>query len=237
MTKVGENPVALVVLPTAAERQRALSPATFYSCSSNSPYSILRRGMEEQLVLLKDDNETIKEGILLVLAKAGGAIRNHSIMYQVNIGRLSGVASDFAAFLQHGGIPSVDLYYGKDYPVYHTAYDSYEWIKKFGDPVFLRHIAGEVISEEYVLEYGNDCLEMHVGAVQPGERVLVIDDLVATGGTLGAAIRLLGRHLLTWNTLGVKEVFKFRKEQRLRSFLSSSNCSKVRCSLAEITSA
>lgn len=51
---------------------------------------------------------------------------------------------------------------------------------------------GKVISEEYELEYGTDCLEMHVGAVQPGERVLVIDDLVATGGTLSAAIRLLG---------------------------------------------
>ncbi|XP_031481532.1 adenine phosphoribosyltransferase 2-like [Nymphaea colorata] len=56
-----------------------------------------------------------------------------------------------------------------------------------------KKLPGEVISEEYVLEYGNDCLEMHVGAVQPGERVLVIDDLVATGGTLGAAIRLLER--------------------------------------------
>lgn len=51
---------------------------------------------------------------------------------------------------------------------------------------------GEVISESYVLEYGKDCLEMHVGAVQPGERALVIDDLIATGGTLRAAIRLLG---------------------------------------------
>ncbi|XP_028110041.1 adenine phosphoribosyltransferase 1, chloroplastic-like [Camellia sinensis] len=49
---------------------------------------------------------------------------------------------------------------------------------------------GEVISEDYELEYGTDCLEMHLGAVQPGERVLVIDDLVAT--TLSAAIRLLG---------------------------------------------
>lgn len=52
---------------------------------------------------------------------------------------------------------------------------------------------GEVISEAYVLEYGTDCLEMHVGAVHPGERVLVIDDIVATGGTLSAAIRLLGK--------------------------------------------
>lgn len=37
---------------------------------------------------------------------------------------------------------------------------------------------------------------MHVGAVQPGERALVIDDLIATGGTLSAAITLLGEWLL-----------------------------------------
>ncbi|KAK7311234.1 hypothetical protein RJT34_09241 [Clitoria ternatea] len=52
---------------------------------------------------------------------------------------------------------------------------------------------GKVISEEYALEYGTDCLEMHVGAVQPSERVIIIDDLVATGGTLSAAIKLLER--------------------------------------------
>ncbi|XP_059641434.1 adenine phosphoribosyltransferase 5 [Cornus florida] len=56
-----------------------------------------------------------------------------------------------------------------------------------------RKLPGKVISEAYELEYGTDCLEMHVGAVQPGERVVVIDDLVATGGTLSAAIRLLER--------------------------------------------
>ncbi|KAH1094151.1 hypothetical protein GLYMA_14G115700v4 [Glycine max] len=54
-------------------------------------------------------------------------------------------------------------------------------------------VAGEVISEKYVLEYGTDCLEMHVGAVQHNERVIIIDDLVATGGTLSAAIILLER--------------------------------------------
>ncbi|XP_030548329.1 adenine phosphoribosyltransferase 5-like [Rhodamnia argentea] len=56
-----------------------------------------------------------------------------------------------------------------------------------------RKLPGEVISESYVLEYGTDCLEMHVGAVEPGERAIVIDDLVATGGTLSAAIKLLER--------------------------------------------
>lgn len=56
-----------------------------------------------------------------------------------------------------------------------------------------RKLPGEVISESYELEYGTDCLEMHVGAVQPNERALIIDDLVATGGTLCAAIRLLER--------------------------------------------
>lgn len=57
-------------------------------------------------------------------------------------------------------------------------------------------LAGEVISEEYSLEYGTDKIEMHVGAVQAGERALVIDDLIATGGTLCAAINLLGNELL-----------------------------------------
>ncbi|XP_078165453.1 adenine phosphoribosyltransferase 2-like isoform X1 [Carex rostrata] len=52
---------------------------------------------------------------------------------------------------------------------------------------------GEVISERYELEYGTDCLEMCVGAVQPGERVVIMDDLVATGGTLSAAILLVER--------------------------------------------
>ncbi|KAK4274443.1 hypothetical protein QN277_017661 [Acacia crassicarpa] len=56
-----------------------------------------------------------------------------------------------------------------------------------------RKLPGEVISEKYELEYGSDCLELHIGAVQPGERTLIIDDMVATGGTLSAAIRLLER--------------------------------------------
>ncbi|KAI3777364.1 hypothetical protein L1987_47164 [Smallanthus sonchifolius] len=54
-------------------------------------------------------------------------------------------------------------------------------------------LPGAVISQEYSLEYGTDKIEMHIGAVQEGERALVIDDLIATGGTLCAAISLLER--------------------------------------------
>ncbi|GAB2293841.1 adenine phosphoribosyltransferase [Dionaea muscipula] len=54
-------------------------------------------------------------------------------------------------------------------------------------------LPGEVISEEYSLEYGTDVMEMHIGAVEAGERAIVMDDLVATGGTLCTAVKLLER--------------------------------------------
>src|SRR5512144_1582140 len=49
------------------------------------------------------------------------------------------------------------------------------------------------IREVYALEYGEDSLELHVDAVGPGERVLVMDDLLATGGTASAVGRLVTR--------------------------------------------
>lgn len=45
----------------------------------------------------------------------------------------------------------------------------------------------------YELEYGRDTLEIHADAVQPGQRVLVVDDLLATGGTMKACLDLIGR--------------------------------------------
>jgi adenine phosphoribosyltransferase len=44
---------------------------------------------------------------------------------------------------------------------------------------------------EYVLEYGTDAVEIHKDAIHPGERVLLVDDLLATGGTMGAACKLV----------------------------------------------
>ena len=45
----------------------------------------------------------------------------------------------------------------------------------------------------YELEYGTDTLEIHQDAIKPGEKVLIVDDLLATGGTVGAAINLVER--------------------------------------------
>jgi adenine phosphoribosyltransferase len=47
------------------------------------------------------------------------------------------------------------------------------------------------ISEQYELEYGTDCLEIHEDAIDQGERIILIDDLLATGGTAKAAESLL----------------------------------------------
>ena len=52
-------------------------------------------------------------------------------------------------------------------------------------------LPAETISEEYTLEYGTDRLEIHKDAIEEGKTVIVIDDLLATGGTVGAACRLL----------------------------------------------
>jgi adenine phosphoribosyltransferase len=49
----------------------------------------------------------------------------------------------------------------------------------------------EVEKQEYVLEYGTDLLEIHRDAVHPGERALIVDDVMATGGTAAATIRLV----------------------------------------------
>ena len=52
-------------------------------------------------------------------------------------------------------------------------------------------LPAKTASASYVLEYGKDSIEIHTDAIVPGQRVLLIDDLLATGGTMEAAVRLV----------------------------------------------
>jgi adenine phosphoribosyltransferase len=52
-------------------------------------------------------------------------------------------------------------------------------------------LPGETISQSYELEYGEDSIEVHKDCIHKGERILLIDDLIATGGTAAAAIKLI----------------------------------------------
>ncbi|HLL80329.1 MAG TPA: adenine phosphoribosyltransferase [Ktedonobacteraceae bacterium] len=65
-------------------------------------------------------------------------------------------------------------------------------VRKFGK---LPH---QTVSVEYALEYGTNVVEIHTDAIKPGQRVLIVDDLLATGGTVSAAMELvekLGGHI------------------------------------------
>ena len=54
-------------------------------------------------------------------------------------------------------------------------------------------LPGTTINEEYTLEYGEAVVEVHDDAIQPGEKILLVDDLLATGGTAEAGIKLVER--------------------------------------------
>ncbi|HEU5228268.1 MAG TPA: adenine phosphoribosyltransferase [Ktedonobacteraceae bacterium] len=65
-------------------------------------------------------------------------------------------------------------------------------VRKFGK------LPSHTISVEYELEYGTNVVEIHKDAIKPGQRVLIVDDLLATGGTVSAAMELvekLGGHI------------------------------------------
>ena len=62
-------------------------------------------------------------------------------------------------------------------------------------------LPGKTIKVEYELEYGRDALAVHEDAIKPGHRVLAVDDLLATGGTMGATLRLI--RLLGGQVVGV----------------------------------
>lgn len=68
-------------------------------------------------------------------------------------------------------------------------------VRKFGKLPY------QTVSVEYALEYGTNVVEIHTDAIKPGQRVLIVDDLLATGGTVMAAIELVEK--LKGNIAGI----------------------------------
>lgn len=77
----------------------------------------------------------------------------------------------------------------------------------------------EIISASYQLEYGEDALEIHVDSIKPGDRVVIVDDLLATGGTAEAACKLvkeLGGEIA--KIIFLVELPELRGKQRLEPY-------------------
>ncbi len=72
-------------------------------------------------------------------------------------------------------------------PIAYNLHKSFVPVRKKGK------LPCETIEESYDLEYGSATIEMHKDAIKPGQRVVIIDDLIATGGTTAAIIKLIER--------------------------------------------
>ena len=70
-------------------------------------------------------------------------------------------------------------------PIAYNLHKSFVPVRKKGK------LPCETISEEYDLEYGSAVIEMHKDAIHPGQKVVIVDDLIATGGTTEAIIKLV----------------------------------------------
>jgi adenine phosphoribosyltransferase len=83
----------------------------------------------------------------------------------------------------------------------------------------LGKLPGKTIEVEYELEYGRDALAVHEDAIRPGQRVLAVDDLLATGGTMAATLRLIEQ--LGGRVVGVTFLIEFgflHGREKLKSY-------------------
>ena len=87
----------------------------------------------------------------------------------------------------------------------------------------LGKLPAETISVEYALEYGSNTLEIHKDAIGPGQRILIVDDLLATGGTVHGTIELVER--LRGQIVGLAflvELLSLKGRERLQSYNTTS---------------
>jgi N-acetylated-alpha-linked acidic dipeptidase len=117
--------------------------------------------------------------------------------------RILGSGSDYTVFFNHIGVPSMDLLFDGPYGVYHSAYDSHTWMRRFGDPGFLYHAAMARLWGLLALRLANaDVLPFDYGAYGR-DLVVYLDDLAAAAATNGtqldlAALRAEAAALAAW---------------------------------------
>ena len=88
-------------------------------------------------------------------------------------------------------------------------------------------LPGDVYTQTFSLEYGHETLAVHTDAILPGARVLVIDDVLATGGTIGATAKLISRLGATLIHVSVLMELSFLGGRQHLSSLGVSDCSAV----------
>jgi len=84
--------------------------------------------------------ERLQRGVVPGRAPSDGTEPKPIAERRIDIGNL-GSGSDYTAFLDHLGIPATNFGFGGDYGVYHSIFDNHRWMKEFGDPEFLYHVA------------------------------------------------------------------------------------------------
>lgn len=126
-----------------------------------------------RLVRQPDDTTTVYEAWRLRTRPSRGA--------DVRLGDLGG-GSDFAGFYNHLGIPSAAFGFGGPYGVYHSAYDSFDWMRQFGDTSFQAHAAAGALSALFLARMAN-------AAVPPFDYVAYADHLRAQVTAMSASGR------------------------------------------------
>lgn len=102
-------------------------------------------------------------------------------------------------------------------PVAYAEHKAFVPVRKKGK------LPAETISETYGLEYGTATIEMHKDAIKPGQKVVIIDDLIATGGTTEAIIKLIEREGgIVQKAVFVIELAGLKGRERLRNVEVSS---------------
>jgi N-acetylated-alpha-linked acidic dipeptidase len=145
-----------------------------------------------------------------------------------------GGGSDFAGFYNHLGIPIVDWGFGGPQGVYHSAYDSYHWMSKFGDPKFEYHATNARIATAALLRIANSEIlpydYVEYARTMQGFVSQVVQALASKGSGLSAA-ELSGA--VTRMESAARE-FSSARDQALRSTLTDARAKQVNAALLRV---